>query len=102
MPVLAAPYNVPDNMGTLLPAQWDALYVGHERPGHARLGAALIEEAWDTLRKYPQASVEWWAARRFFFGPPDPAVPMPLEFACALVGLHPDYLRRLVRRRLAR
>jgi hypothetical protein len=91
-----------DEFGVVLAAQWPA----HARPtGPAALGLALLTSAArdaglaPTYDKHtrPAARAD---ARAYLAGRSDGSEPLPLETACALVGLNPDRVRRAVLRRL--
>src|SRR5262245_4060647 len=91
---------IPADLGEIMPAQWQHRHP--PRTSSSRLAAAVLREAAVTLRKAPTTSRVYLEAYRYFFGAPDPTVAMPLEFACALVGLEPQYVRRVVRLLLVR
>jgi hypothetical protein len=91
-----------DEFGIMVAAQWPA----RARPtGPTALALALlvgaVREAGLTpvtdkrVRPRQQA-----VARAYLTGSTDHSEPLPLETACALVGLNPDRVRRAVLRRL--
>ena len=91
-----------DEFGTMLGTQWAA----RARPtGPAALAVALlvgaVREAGLTQLTDKRVTPRLRAnARAYLTGATDHSEPLPLESACALVGVNPDRVRRAVLRRL--
>jgi hypothetical protein len=95
-------YSIPDELGTLTPAQWGRSPHLLARRGEARLGAAVLREAWQSLR-LPSESRVYRDAVAFFLEPATGTEAVSFELACTLAGVDPDHVRRAVwARRLAR
>jgi hypothetical protein len=88
---------VPPDLDVLVPAQWAA--TPYRGAPWARLGAAVLREAWQALGR-PRAARSRREALAFFFGPADATAPLSFEAACWLAGVEPDDVRRVVRARL--
>src|SRR5262245_50051245 len=95
--------SIPADLGTVVPAQWPPgrYRRAHRGGGVARLGAALLADAWRCLdsQATDRASRARQAALQWFLDPPG-AEAITLVFACALAGVEPEAVRRRVRARL--
>lgn len=90
---------VPPDLDIVVPAQWAPPPVTRRGAGPSRLGAAALREAWFALRA-PRESPVHQQAVVYFLAPADDTVPLPFEHACALAGVEPERIRRLVRAQL--
>src|SRR5215475_3778499 len=90
---LKSPHPIPDDLGTLLPAQ-----TGQQQAIHlpmARVAAALLIDAIRCLH-FPPAHRLHQDALRYLLGP-DHDETIPCEQACQLAGVDPEHLRRRLR-----
>jgi hypothetical protein len=91
-----------EEFGVVLAAQWPA----RARPTGAKaLGLALIEGAVRDAGLLARSDKSTRPAHRvlaraYLAGRSDGSEPVPLETACALIGVNPDRVRRAVLRRL--